>query len=87
MKVTFGFSSALAQQIGGVRELVVAGETNAEVFKGLAAANAKAAALLFTPTGEVQPFVHLFLNDKHFHLGQPLKDDDRIDVVGALAGG
>jgi molybdopterin synthase sulfur carrier subunit len=83
--------SVLRPNVGGARELDVAGATVGEVLDGLVAQFPALREQLLTEDGELNRFVNVYLNgqDVRYLDGRatPVEDRDEVRLLPAMAGG
>ena len=76
---------------GGQAELTLPGATAGQVMESLVQAYPALRPHLYNPRGELRPFVNLFLNGENLKtlqgLDTPLKPDDKLMLLPAVAGG
>ena len=83
--------SVLRPNVGGARELDVAGATVGEVLDGLVAQFPALREQLLTEDGELNRFVNVYLNGQDVRYldgrGTPVEDRDEVRLLPAMAGG
>lgn len=88
---TVKFPAVLRANVGGVREVEAAGGTIGEVLAGLAAAYPALGDQLFTPDGELNRFVNVYVNGSDVRyldgLATAVADADEVRLLPAMAGG
>jgi len=76
---------------GGVKQVDVPGDTVGQLLDGLVAAYPGLAAQILAPSGELNRFVNVFLNDtdvRHLDaLETPVSSTDTLVLLPAMAGG
>ena len=75
----------------GESEVIVQGESVAEALASLVAQYPNIQPHLFNGTGDLRPFVNLFLGEENVRdlqgLGTRLSADDRLILIPSIAGG
>jgi molybdopterin synthase sulfur carrier subunit len=88
---TVKFPAVLRANVGGAREVEAAGATIGQVLAGLSAAYPALADQLFTPDGELNRFVNVYLNGSDVRyldgLATVVADADEVRLLPAMAGG
>ncbi|MGQ0764537.1 MAG: MoaD/ThiS family protein [Gemmatimonadota bacterium] len=91
MSIPIHLPSVLAGQAGGVRRVDVNAPTVGAALDALVASHPAIAPRLRDESGNVYPFVTIYLNDEDIRLvggfDATLADGDEISVVPAVAGG
>ena len=81
----------LRAQTGGEAEVSANGDTVGEVLRGLADAHPDTKAQLFSPEGELNRYVNVYLNDEDVRvlggLDTPVGESDTLVILPAMAGG
>jgi sulfur-carrier protein len=81
----------LRAQTGGNAEVSAAGETVGDVLRALASEHPDTEAQLFSPDGELNRYVNVYLNDEDVRvldgLGTAVADADTVVILPAMAGG
>ena len=81
----------LRANAGGNKQIEVTGTTVGEVLEGLVGQFPSLASQLFTPEGELNRFVNVYLNDQDIRYLQeratPVDDRDTLIILPAMAGG
>ena len=81
----------LRRYTGGRDEVTVAGKTLREVLKNLDTEHDGIRDRICDPDGGLRRFVNVFLNDEDVRylsgLDTPVKEDDVVSIVPAIAGG
>jgi sulfur-carrier protein len=81
----------LRAQTRGEAEVSAAGETVGDVLRALAAEHPDTEAQLFSPDGELNRYVNVYLNDEDVRvldgLGTAVADADTVVILPAMAGG
>ena len=81
----------LRQQTGGEAEISADGSTVGEVLRSLAGAHPGTGEQIFSPEGELNRYVNVYLNDEDVRvlggLDTPVSDTDTVVILPAMAGG
>jgi molybdopterin converting factor small subunit len=81
----------LRRLTGGQSKVLVAGSDVASLLTGLNTQYPGIAEKLFDASGDVKRFINVFVNDDEIRelqgLATPVKDEDRVSIVPAMAGG
>ena len=81
----------LRAQTGGASELEASGSTVGEALQALAEAHPDTRDQLFSPDGELNRYVNVYLNDEDVRvldgLDTPASDADTVVILPAMAGG
>jgi molybdopterin synthase sulfur carrier subunit len=81
----------LRANVGGAKQLEVDGATVGEVLDALVAAHPALRDQLFTPDGELNRFVNVYVNDQDIRYLQeratPVEPRDTLILLPAMAGG
>ena len=81
----------LRAHTGGEAEVSADGATVGDVLRSLADRHPDTAAQLFSPDGELNRYVNVYLNDEDVRvldgLETPVSDDDTLVILPAMAGG
>jgi molybdopterin converting factor small subunit len=81
----------LRRLTGGQSKLTVAGSDVGSLIHAVDAQYPGVAAKVFDSDGNVKRFIHIFLNDDEIRtlqgLATPVRDDDKVSIVPAMAGG
>ena len=81
----------LRAQTGGEAEVSAEGATVGDVLRSLADRHPDTAAQLFSPAGELNRYVNVYLNDEDVRflggLETSVADGDNVTVLPAVAGG
>ena len=81
----------LRAETGGQSEVAVDGASVGEVLRNLAEAHPGTRDQLFSPEGELNRYVNVYLNDEDVRvldgLDTPAKADDTVVILPAMAGG
>ena len=76
---------------GGQSEVPVPGKTVGEALEALTTAHPDLRPHLYNGTGELRPFVNLFVREENIReqqgLATPLADGDKVMIVPSIAGG
>ncbi len=88
---TIKIPSPLRSYTNGLTEVQVRGETVAEAMGDFISQYPVLRQHLYNSTGELRPFVHLYLDKEDIHhlrgLDTPLSKDDCLRIVPSIAGG
>jgi len=88
---TIRIPTPLRSYTGGNSEVLVKGSTVEEAMVGLTALYPSLRTHLFNESGELRPFVNLYLNQEDIRQLQgaktPLKEEDRLMLIPSIAGG
>lgn len=91
MGVTVRVPTVLRKLTGDSAELVATGSTVAEVFRSVGEEHAAFLARITTETGELRPFLNVFVNGEDIRfangLDTPVKDGDEVSIIPSIAGG
>jgi hypothetical protein len=74
----------------GVGEIKIQADTVRKALEAVEAEHRGFLALILDATGNVHKFVKLFINEEQLAVGaldSPLAEDDRLEVLAAIAGG
>jgi len=81
----------LRANAGGSKQVDVSGRTVGEVLEALVGRFPSLSGQLFTPEGELNRFVNVYLNDQDIRYLQerstPVDDRDTLIILPAMAGG
>jgi MoaD family protein len=81
----------LRAQTGGQAEVSAEGETIGEVLRSLADRHPDTAEQLFSPDGELNRYVNVYLNDEDVRvldgMGTSVAEGDTVVILPAMAGG
>ena len=81
----------LRPNVGGLKQVEVDGSTVGELLEALVAAHPGLRGQLFTPDGELNRFVNVYLNDQDVRYLQkaatPVDPRDTLIILPAMAGG
>ena len=81
----------LRPSVGGVKELEAAGSSVAEVLQALTAENPQTESQIFSPDGDLNRYVNVYLNDEDVRvldgLETPVGERDTLVILPAMAGG
>lgn len=81
----------LRKLTAGQEEVAAAGATIGEVLQSLEQNHPGIKARIFDDNGQVRRFVNIFANDEDIrflqNLETPVKEDDEVSIVPAIAGG
>ena len=88
---TIKIPTPLRSYTGGQAEVTVQGLTVAEVLSSLVTAHPALRPHLFNNSGELRPFVNLFLGENNVNdlqgLQTPLDENARVLLIPSIAGG
>ena len=88
---TLRIPTPLRSYTGGQGEVPVQGETVGEAMQDLLVQHPSLEPHLFSSTGDLRPFVNLFIGENNIRdlqgLETPLKSDDRVLLIPSIAGG
>lgn len=91
MTVTLLLPGALRQAAGGSSELTFEAQTVGDAFNALFDRAPDLRHHLFNDSGELRPFVNVFVNDEEIRaldgLKTPLSDGAQVTILPAIAGG
>lgn len=91
MSVTVRVPTVLQKLSGGQDELVVGGNTVAEVLAAVASNHQALFARITTDDGAVRPFLNVFVNGEDIRFASDLqtkvRDGDEISIIPSIAGG
>jgi molybdopterin converting factor small subunit len=81
----------LRPKAGGESEVALDGATVGEVLEALARAHPETRSQLFSPDGELNRYVNVYLNDEDVRvldgLGTAVSGSDTVVILPAMAGG
>ncbi len=81
----------LRPNVGGLKQVEVDGSTVGELLEALVVAYPGLRGQLFTPDGELNRFVNVYLNDEDVRvldgLDTAVSDGDTVVILPAMAGG
>lgn len=88
---TIKIPPVLRPQTGGANEVTVDGATVGEVLRSLTGAHPDTESQLFSPEGELNRYVNVYLNDEDVRVLQGLdtavSGSDTVVILPAMAGG
>ena len=88
---TIKIPTPLRSYTGGQAEVTVQGLTVAEVLSSLVTAHPALRPHLFNNSGELRPFVNLFLGEDNIKelkgIETPVHENDRLMIIPSIAGG
>lgn len=90
MSVCVRLPALLADRIGGVSTVAVTALTVQDALRVLAGRYPGLRSLVLGPTGEINPMMVVFLNDKQLsprQLTVSVRDKDEIEIIPAIEGG
>lgn len=91
MPVRVNLPTVLRTHAGGTKEVSADGSTVGEVLTGIVAEYPGLAGQVIDDDGALHKFVNVYLNDDDVRylssLDTPVKDDDEISILPAVAGG
>ncbi len=83
--------SLLRKAVGGEKQIHIQGETVSKVLDNLTKQYPALKERILTTEGQIQPFVVLYVNNEDIRFLQemntPLKDEDVVSILPAVAGG
>jgi len=83
--------SPLQSYVEGNREVVIKGETVAEIVGNLTLRYPRLALHLFSEDGSLRPYIHIYLNETNVRdlegLETTISENDRLMIVPSIAGG
>jgi molybdopterin converting factor small subunit len=81
----------LRASVGGEREVGASGANVGEVLRDLASSHPATQSQLFSPEGELNRYVNVYLNDEDVRvlsgLDTPVSEGDTLVILPAMAGG
>ena len=88
---TVRIPTPLRKLTDGNEEVSVAGSTVGEILNALDEKHPGMKGRIFDDAGKIKRFVNIFANDEDIrflqNLDTPVKDDDEVSIVPAIAGG
>jgi sulfur-carrier protein len=91
MSVTVRIPTVLRKLTGGQDELEGSGTTVGEVLQAVGGEHAELLQRITTDSGELRPFLNVFLNGEDIRFAEELKtsvaDGDEISIIPSIAGG
>ena len=91
MPVEVRLPTILRSHAGGAPSVTVEGSTVGELFDGLVAKYPGLKGQLVTDSGDLHKFVNVYRNDDDIRytgrLDTPVKDNDVVSIIPAVAGG
>lgn len=91
MGVTLRVPTVLRRLTGNAAELSASGTTVAEVLQSVGKEHAAFLERVTTETGELRPFLNVFVNGEDIRFAQgldtPVHDGDEVSIVPSIAGG
>ena len=88
---TIKIPPVLRAHTGGQSELAAEGDTVGEVLRSLTATHPDTESQLFSPSGDLNRYVNIYLNDEDVRVLQGLDtaaaESDTIVILPAMAGG
>lgn len=91
MPVTVRVPGPLRRLTGGQPEVKVEGGTVSEALQSLEQTYPGFSDRLYDGNGQLRQFINIYLNDSDIRFGQgletPVKEDDDLSIVPAVAGG
>jgi sulfur-carrier protein len=88
---TIKIPPVLRASVGGEREIAASGQNVGELLRDLASHHPATASQLFSPEGELNRYVNVYLNDEDVRvldgLDTPVGDGDTLVILPAMAGG
>jgi molybdopterin synthase sulfur carrier subunit len=81
----------LRDSVGGEKEVEAGGGSVGEVLRSLADAHPQTQSQLFSPEGDLNRYVNVYLNDEDVRvldgMDTPVKEGDTLVILPAMAGG
>jgi molybdopterin synthase sulfur carrier subunit len=81
----------LRDSVGGEKQVDAAGSSVGEVLRSLADAHPQTQSQLFSPEGDLNRYVNVYLNDEDVRvldgMETPVTDGDTLVILPAMAGG
>jgi sulfur-carrier protein len=81
----------LRPSVGGEKELEASGDSVGEVLRSLADAHPRTQSQLFSPDGDLNRYVNVYLNDEDVRvldgMDTPVGEGDMLVILPAMAGG
>jgi molybdopterin synthase sulfur carrier subunit len=81
----------LRESVGGEKEVSAAGESVGEVLRSLSDAHPQTQSQIFSPDGDLNRYVNVYLNDEDVRVLEGLDtsvgDGDTLVILPAMAGG
>jgi molybdopterin converting factor small subunit len=81
----------LRPSVGGEKELEASGSSVGEVLRALAAEHPQTESQIFSPEGDLNRYVNVYLNDEDVRvldgLETPVAERDTLVILPAMAGG
>jgi sulfur-carrier protein len=81
----------LRASVGGEKEVAAAGESVGEVLRSLSEAHPQTQSQIFSPDGDLNRYVNVYLNDEDVRvldgLDTPVGEGDTLVILPAMAGG
>lgn len=91
MSVTITFAALIADRIGGINRVEVAGSTVEEAMRDLSRRYPQLAPIIWEPSGAINDFLVFFVNRRDVRelrgLDTEVVSSDEIMVLGAAEGG
>lgn len=88
---TIKIPPVLRTHTGGANEVVAGGETVGEVLRSLTAEHPATESQLFSPEGDLNRYVNVYLNDEDVRVLKGLEtavaETDTVVILPAMAGG
>ena len=91
MGVIVRIPTVLRRLTGGREELEASGSTVGEVFAELGKEHQEFLARITTESGQLRPFLNVFVNGEDIRFAQeletPVRDGDEVSIIPSIAGG
>jgi molybdopterin synthase sulfur carrier subunit len=91
MGVTVRVPTVLRRLAGDASEVSAAGANVGEVFQSIGRDHAALLQRITTETGELRPFLNVFVNGEDIRFAQgldtPVRDGDEVSIIPSIAGG
>ncbi|HSZ12666.1 MAG TPA: ubiquitin-like small modifier protein 1 [Solirubrobacteraceae bacterium] len=88
---TIKIPPVLRASVGGEKEVDASGENVGDVLRDLASSHPATESQLFSPDGELNRYVNVYLNDEDVRvlngLDTAVEDSDTLVILPAMAGG
>jgi len=88
---TIRIPPVLRPSVGGEKEVIAQGDDVGAVLRDLARSHPQTESQLFSPDGELNRYVNVYLNDEDVRvldgLRTPVGGDDTLVILPAMAGG
>ncbi|MGH7475943.1 MAG: MoaD/ThiS family protein [Longimicrobiales bacterium] len=91
MSVIVRIPTVLRRTTAGQAEVAATGATLGEVFQGVGSHYNEFLAKVLTETGELQPFLNVYVNGEDVRLAgelrTPVHEGDEVSIIPSIAGG